>query len=70
VDSLIATLPAAHLEPAEATRFAHGNPVAASVSLTGTLRVYARTQGETRLLGVGHIKPDGKLWPRRLVANA
>jgi tRNA pseudouridine55 synthase len=66
VDSLLSTLPAAHLDAAETRRFAHGNPVAAPAGLAGEIRVY---DPETRLLGLGQIKPDGQLWPRRLLAG-
>lgn len=72
VDSLLASLPAVHLEAAEVARFAHGNPVAGPPGLEGEVRVYGAlggTQGSTaQLLGLGLIKADTRLWPRRLLA--
>lgn len=66
VDSLLATLPAVHLDPAGQDRFSHGNPVPPPLGLIGAARVY----GEGRLLGMGEVKPDGRLWPRRLIATS
>jgi tRNA pseudouridine55 synthase len=68
VDRLVATLPAACLDAASENRFTHGNPVDAPAGLTGEIRVYSARE-KTRLLGLGKIKADGKLWPRRLVAG-
>jgi tRNA pseudouridine55 synthase len=65
VDSLVASLPEQVLAAEAAVRFMHGNPVAAPVGLTGEVRVY----GPPRVfLGLGEIKPDQRLWPRRLLA--
>jgi tRNA pseudouridine55 synthase len=71
VDSLVATLPAIYLAPDEENRFTHGNPVAAPPELAGNcreIRAYGKADGKARLLGLGRVRPDGKLWPRRLVA--
>lgn len=64
VDSLLTTLPAVQVDPAGEARFSHGNPVEPPAGLLGMARVYA---GQ-RLLGVGEVKGDGKLWPRRLIS--
>ncbi|MGB4468979.1 MAG: tRNA pseudouridine(55) synthase TruB [Azovibrio sp.] len=65
VDSLLSTLPAIQVDPAGEARFSHGNPVQPPAGLQGVARVYV----EQRLLGVGEVKDDGKLWPRRLIAQ-
>lgn len=66
LDSLLSTLPSVQVDRAGEARFSHGNPVDAPDGLDGLARVYA----QQRLLGVGEVKPDGKLWPRRLVSLA
>lgn len=66
VDSLLASLPAVELQLAEMERFSHGNPVAAPEGMGAAARVY----GAGRLLGLGQLKADGLLWPKRLIANA
>lgn len=66
VDSLLASLPAVELQPAEMERFSHGNPVPAPAEMGESARVY----GAGRLLGLGQLKADGLLWPKRLIANA
>ncbi len=66
LDSLLQTLPAHRLDEAGVQRFGHGNPVPAPSGMTGLLRVYG---GEV-LLGLGEVRADGRLWPKRLVALA
>ncbi|MDD3484470.1 tRNA pseudouridine(55) synthase TruB [Azovibrio restrictus] len=66
VDSLLASLPAVELQAVEMERFSHGNPVAAPAEMGESARVY----GAGRLLGLGQLKADGLLWPKRLIANA
>ncbi|MDR3352724.1 MAG: tRNA pseudouridine(55) synthase TruB [Zoogloeaceae bacterium] len=69
VDCLISTLPVVCLDEAGARRFCHGNPVPSPSALRkGKARVYARTDAQPRLLGVGIVKADQQLWPERLVA--
>ena len=66
VDTLLQSLPVVALDSASCERFCHGNPVAAPPELSGKCRVY----GESRLLGVGEVTGDGKIWPKRLVQLA
>lgn len=66
VDTLLQSLPAVSLDPAACERFRHGNPVPAPSGLSGKCRVYE----ETRLLGLGEVDVDGKIWPKRLVQLA
>lgn len=66
LDSLLQTLPAHCLDEAGVQRFGHGNPVPAPSGMTGLLRVY----GGDVLLGLGEVRADGRLWPKRLVALA
>ena len=64
VDALLRSLPVHQVDGEAEQRFSHGNPVAmSSVAASAKFRVYA---GE-RLLGVGEVMPDGRLWPKRLV---
>ncbi len=65
VDTLLNTLPEVVLTAEEVSRFAHGNPVDAPTGITETARVY----GAGRLLGVGMLRADGRLWPKRLIAG-
>jgi tRNA pseudouridine55 synthase len=66
VDSLVAGLPQAMLTAEAAKRFMHGNPVDAAADLQGEVRVYGPGRD---FLGLGEIKPDRRLWPRRLLAG-
>ncbi|MDR1889249.1 MAG: tRNA pseudouridine(55) synthase TruB [Zoogloeaceae bacterium] len=61
-DSLLSSLPALHLTDAAALRFTNGNPVSAPPDIQGEARVY----GQAGLLGVGMVKADGLLWPKRI----
>lgn len=61
VDALLQSLPAIHLEGDAAKRFQHGNPVEAVGAEKS--RVYV----DDRLVGVGEVGSDGRLWPKRLV---
>ena len=62
-DRLLSSLPAVHLLDAAALqRFSNGNPVPAPAGVQGEARVY----GEAGLLGVGVIKADDLLWPKRI----
>jgi tRNA pseudouridine55 synthase len=64
-DVLLGALPAIVLEPAAATRFARGQPVAAAPGMpAGRLRAYGPGG---KLLGVGERGADGAVRPRRLV---
>jgi tRNA pseudouridine55 synthase len=64
-DVLLGALPAIVLEPAAATRFARGQPVATAPDApAGRLRAY---DAGGKLLGVGERGADGRLRPRRLV---
>jgi tRNA pseudouridine55 synthase len=65
-DCLLSSLPAAHLPEEAALRFAHGNPVPTSANIQGEAKVYAPAN---RLLGVGAVKSDGLLWPKRVVGQ-
>ncbi|MCL2021967.1 MAG: tRNA pseudouridine(55) synthase TruB [Betaproteobacteria bacterium] len=67
VDHLLLSLPVACLSDTESERFSHGNPVEyTELAGEGTkIRVYTAS---SRLLGVGEMKVDGKLWPKRLLA--
>ncbi len=62
VDALLNSLPVFSVDGEAEQRFSHGNPVSAPAS-SGKFRVYA---GE-RLLGLGEVMSDGRLWPKRLV---
>lgn len=64
LDSLLQSLPAQQLDEAETQRFSHGNPVAAPAGQSGLIRTY----GDGVLLGLGEVRADGRLWPKRLVA--
>lgn len=66
VDALLHSLPVANLDAPAAERFRHGNPVDPPAGLFGKIRVYA----DGRLLGVGEVGPDARLWPKRLVQLA
>lgn len=61
VDALLQSLPAVNLAGEAAKRFQHGNPVEAA--RMEKCRVYV----DGRLVGVGEIGKDGRLWPKRLV---
>jgi tRNA pseudouridine55 synthase len=63
VDALLQTLPRVDLGPADAQRFAHGNPVSVAPGQAARVRVYG--SGAT-LLGTGRRDPDGRLAPVRL----
>ena len=66
VDALLRSLPVHRVDGEAEQRFSHGNPVAAPGAAGSKFRVYA---GE-RLLGLGEVLPDGRLWPKRLVQMA
>jgi tRNA pseudouridine55 synthase len=66
VDHLLLSLPVAFLDETASERFMHGNPVYATGEPGAKTRAYA---ADDRLLGVGEIKADGKLWPKRLLAK-
>lgn len=63
-DALLQELPRVDLDAAAQDRFLHGNPVLPPVGLSVRCRVYHAD----RLLGLGEVRADGKLWPKRLVA--
>lgn len=64
---LLDGLPEVRLGVRDAWRFAHGQPVRASVGAQGCCRVLA---GDGALLGVGTAGGDGLLRPQRLLAGA
>lgn len=66
VDALLRTLPVHRIDAAAEQRFSHGNPVDAPAGASGKWRVYA----DDRLLGLGEVQADGRLWPKRLVQGA
>ncbi|MDR1848680.1 MAG: tRNA pseudouridine(55) synthase TruB [Zoogloeaceae bacterium] len=68
VDYLLRSLSAVFLDEGMSARFGCGNPVRVDkAGEPGTkIRVYA---GERELLGVGEVKADGLLYPRRLLAR-
>ena len=55
--------PVVTLEDQPGSRFSHGNPVPVKEKHDGNVRVYNR-QGQ--LLGLGELRPDGELHPRRV----
>ncbi|OQA33263.1 MAG: tRNA pseudouridine synthase B [Betaproteobacteria bacterium ADurb.Bin341] len=63
-DALLQDLPRVDLDDAAQERFLHGNPVLPPAGLSGRCRVYS----STHLLGLGEVRQDAKLWPKRLVA--
>lgn len=63
VDALLLSLPKLVVEGEAAERFSHGNPIERPGEQEGKIRVYA----DGRLLGVGELGSDGRLWPKRLV---
>ena len=66
-DCLLSELTAVHLDYAEAERFAHGNPAKAGVpALEGKVRVYG---ADDRLLGLGLVDGEGRVYPKRLVSQ-
>jgi tRNA pseudouridine55 synthase len=65
VDYLLLSLPAVFLDEAARERFTRGNPVRAEAGQGTKIRVYGDEGG---LLGVGEVKADGRLWPKRLLA--
>lgn len=65
VDALLSTLAAVELDGESLQRFTHGNPVEAPAA-GEAWRVY----GEGRLVGLGERRPDGRMWPKRLVQLA
>lgn len=70
VDSLLTDLPAAELEPADAQRLAHGQPVRWMGPPGGDETARFRVYGDGRFLGLCVLSPDGWLTPRRLVADS
>ena len=67
VDRLLDDFPAVHLTASEARSLQHGNPVAAGPEARlGMLRLYDENG---RLIGLGECLSDGRVAPRRLVAQ-
>lgn len=66
VDALLQDLPRVDLDESAGERFRHGNPSPAPAGMNGRCRVYS----ESRLLGLGEFRPDGELWPKRLISLA
>jgi tRNA pseudouridine55 synthase len=62
-DAGLAHWPVVTLEGEAGSRFSHGNPVPVREENTGNARVYNQ-QGS--LLGLGELRPDGQLHPRRV----
>ena len=63
VDALLQDLPRVELSEPESGRFMHGNAVAAPEGINGRCRVYS----QNALLGLGEVRADARLWPKRLV---
>jgi len=67
VDALLQSLPRVDLPAGEGgERFVHGNPAAVSGLSLGKARAYV----DGRLVGVGEVREDGRLYPKRLVQLA
>jgi tRNA pseudouridine55 synthase len=64
VDSALADWPQVILDPGQAERFSHGNPVEIQSHDPGLVRVYAP---QNHLLGLGEVTPDNLLKPKRLM---
>jgi len=62
-DAGLENWPVVCLEDEAGARFSHGNPVAVTETHDGNVRVYNR-QGQ--LLGLGELRPDSELRPRRV----
>ncbi|MDR2626337.1 MAG: tRNA pseudouridine(55) synthase TruB [Zoogloeaceae bacterium] len=74
VDSLLTDLPAIRLDAAETRRFLHGNPVSRARTQTadvhhGAVRVYGEEANAKVFLGLGDVKDDHTLWPRRVIVK-
>ncbi|MDR3158943.1 MAG: tRNA pseudouridine(55) synthase TruB [Zoogloeaceae bacterium] len=73
VDSLLADLPAICLDAAETRRFLHGNPVleagAQTADVRGAARVYGGEADAKVFLGLGDLKDDHILYPRRVIGH-
>jgi tRNA pseudouridine55 synthase len=65
-DSLLTQLPAVALEGASQTRFCQGQTVGVPGLSAGLCRVYG---SEGRLLGLGEAGAEGRLIPKRLIAE-
>ncbi|MEY2632517.1 MAG: tRNA pseudouridine(55) synthase TruB [Pseudomonadota bacterium] len=68
LDALLQKLPQQQLDAAAVARFSHGNPVAGEAAVGSLIRVYAAENGQ--LLGVGEVRPDHRLWPKRLLQSS
>lgn len=66
VDQILIQLPKVELDPATAARFGHGQAVQGGGTSEGLCRVYAASG---RFLGLAEASPDGRLAPRRLIAE-
>lgn len=64
-DALLAALPAVELDEADAARVLHGQ----GVRWSGTPHSRCRLYAADRFLGLGEISADGRLNPKRLVAE-
>ena len=63
VDSGLENWPLVVLEDEAASRFTHGNPVPVSEQQIGAVRVYSE---QDHLLGLGELRPDCKVYPKRV----
>ncbi|MDT8320943.1 MAG: tRNA pseudouridine(55) synthase TruB [Xanthomonadales bacterium] len=70
-DAAIADWPLVRLAADQAERFAHGNSVNVAVDAEaappGLARVYGPGGPEARLLGLGEVRAEGRLHPKRLM---
>lgn len=69
-DCLVQRLPEVVLPDPEAILFLHGRDVAGGEGSPGPRRVYGvQDGGARRFLGVGEIRPDGRLYPQRVISG-
>ncbi len=66
VDQILVQFPRIELDAALAARFGHGQAVQGTGSYEGLCRIYASSG---RFLGLAEASPDGRLAPRRLMAE-
>ena len=62
-DAGLADWPVVVLDEEGKTKFVHGNPALVADAPGGAVRVYGT---QNRLLGLGEVKPDGMVYPKRV----
>jgi tRNA pseudouridine55 synthase len=65
-DAALGTWPAVRLDPGQAARIRHGQPIDAAAAEPGMVRLYA---GDDGFLGVGERLADCRIVPRRLMTD-